>query len=527
MTRQLLFGVLLAAVFAGDAQSQSMARTANGVVRGEVLGTGITLFKGIPFAAPPTGDRRWKPPQPAANWQGVRAATRFGPQCMQARIYSDMVFRNEGTSEDCLYLNVWTPKPSAGERLPVLVYIFGGGFMAGDGSEPRYDGENLARRGLVVVTLSHRLGIFGFFAHPALSAESRQHASGNYGLMDQVAALRWVKTNIAAFGGDPGRVTIAGESAGSFSVSALMASPMAKGLFTGAIGESGAMFGTTLRTESQQTTQQAGVTFANAIGAPTLAQLRALSAHELVAASGREDLPHFRANVDGAFLPETAAAIYAAGKQAHVPLLAGWDSEESSGRAVVASPTSENFAASLNRIFGARATDARNFYSGSTTQEIAQAATDLASDQFIAYGTWKWLEEQSRTGQPVYRYYFSRPRPPLVKPAPASPNGDNPWATIPHGAPHSTEIEYALGNLPRNTVFAWTADDQKVSATMMDYFANFVKTGNPNGAGLPTWPQGKPDAAGKVTRVRIDVDTHTEPEPRERYLFLQSFYTSR
>jgi para-nitrobenzyl esterase len=231
--------------------------------------------------------------------------------------------------------------------------------------------------------------------------------------------------------------------------------------------------------------------------------------------------------VDGAFLPETAAAIYAAGKQAKVPLLAGWDSEESSGRAVVESPTSEKFAASLIRIFGAHSSHARDYYSGSTTQEIAQAATDLASDQFIAYGTWKWLEEQSRTGQPVYRYYFSRPRPPLTKPEPPSRNGDSLWATIPAGAPHSTEIEYALGNLPRNTVFAWTADDQKVSATMMDYFANFVKTGNPNGAGLPTWPQGKPDAAGKVTRMRIDVDTHTELEPRERYLFLQTFYTSR
>jgi para-nitrobenzyl esterase len=514
-------------VVAGDAQAQSTARTTNGTVRGEVLSTGITLFKGIPFAAPPTGDRRWKPPQPAANWQGVRAATRFGPQCMQARIYSDMVFRNEGTSEDCLYLNVWTPKPSAGERLPVLVYIFGGGFMAGDGSEPRYDGENLARRGLVVVTLSHRLGIFGFFSHPALSAESPQHASGNYGLMDQVAALRWVKTNIASFGGDPQRVTIAGESAGSFSVSALMASPMAKGLIAGAIGESGAMFGATLSTESRQSTEQDGVKFATAIGAPSLRQLRALSAHELVAASGRAELPHFRANVDGAFLPETAAAIYAAGKQAHVPLLAGWDSEESSGRAVVESPTSEKFAASLIRIFGAHATHARSFYSGSTTQEIAQAATDLASDQFIAYGTWKWLEEQSRTGQPVYRYYFSRPRPPLTKPEPPSRNGDSLWATIPAGAPHSTEIEYALGNLSRNTVFAWTADDQKVSATMMDYFANFVKTGNPNGAGLPAWPQGKPDASGKVTRMRIDVQSRIEPEPRERYLFLQSFYTSR
>jgi para-nitrobenzyl esterase len=218
-------------------ESQPTVKTANGAVRGVTLGTGIALFKGIPFAAPPIGERRWKPPEPVADWPGVRAATRFGPQCMQVRDFADMVFRNEGTSEDCLYLNVWTPTPSAGGRLPVLVYIYGGGFTAGDGSEPRYDGENMARRGLVVVTMSYRLGILGLFSHPELSKESPQHASGNYGLMDQVAALRWVKANVAAFGGDPTRVTIAGESAGSISVCALMASPIAQGLFAGAIGE--------------------------------------------------------------------------------------------------------------------------------------------------------------------------------------------------------------------------------------------------------------------------------------------------
>jgi para-nitrobenzyl esterase len=532
MTRHLLFGAILGAAVAGDVHAQPRVHTANGTVQGVVLSSGIALFKGIPFAAPPVGAWRWRPPQPAANWQDVRAATRFGPQCMQARIYDDMVFRNEGTSEDCLYLNVWTPKPAPSERLPVLVYVYGGGFMAGDGSEPRYDGENLARQGLVVVTMSYRLGVFGFFSHPELSAESPKHASGNYGLMDQVAALRWVKTNIAAFGGDPNRVTIAGESAGSFSVAMLMASPMATGLFSGAIGESGAPFSATLRAESLSATEQSGVTFAKSIGLPSVAQLRRLSAHELLAVSRRAGLPRFSPNVDGAFLPESPATIYAASKQAHVPLLAGWNSEESSGRAIVANPTSENFAASLGRIFGARAPDAEQAYAGSTPQEVARAATDLASDQFIAYGTWKWLDEQSRTGQPVYRYYFSRPRPPLAEPVSAPTDQGNaapanPWAPFPSGAPHSTEIEYALGNLARNKVYAWTADDEKVSATMMGYFVNFVKTGNPNGTGLPAWPQGKPDANGKVMRMRIDVDTRAELEPRQRYLFLQSFYTSR
>jgi para-nitrobenzyl esterase len=525
-----VIGVLITVALAGSAQSQPTVNVSNGTVQGTRLSTGIALFKGVPFAAPPIGELRWKPPQPAANWHGVRSATRFGPQCMQNREFADMVFRNEGTSEDCLYLNVWTPTPSPSGRLPVLVYIYGGGFIAGDGSEPRYDGENLARRGLVVVTLSYRLGIFGYFSHPELSKESPHHASGNYGLIDQAAALRWVKANIAAFGGDPTRVTIAGESAGSFSVSGLMASPMARGLFAGAIGESGGFFGPTLGILPQATTEQSGVTFAKSIGAPTLSQLRALSAHELLAAAARGGVPRFRPNIDGDFFPDSPAAIYAAGKQARVPLLAGWNSEESSGRSVVANPTPENFAASLNRIFGDRGSEAFAVYSGTTVAEIARAATELASDQFIAYGTWKWLDEHSRIDQPVYRYYFSRPRPPLANatPAPAATAApSDPWASIPHGAPHSTEIEYALGNLARNTVFAWTEDDRKVSATIMEYFVNFVKTGNPNATGLPTWPQGRPDANGRVTRMRIDVDSRTELEPRERYLFLQSVYSGR
>jgi para-nitrobenzyl esterase len=420
--RHVLSGVLLVAAVAGDAQSQARVRTANGTVEGVALPTGIALFKGIPFAAPPIGELRWKPPQPAAHWQGVRAATRFGPQCMQARVFADMVFRNEGTSEDCLYLNVWSPSPAEGRRLPVLVYMYGGGLRAGDGSEPRYDGENLARHGLVVVTMSYRLGVFGFFSHSELSKESPRHASGNYGLMDQVAALAWAKKNIAAFGGDPSRVTIAGESAGSFSVSALMASPEAKGLFSGAIGESGAILDAT-PIPPLSATEQDGVTFGSAIGAPSLAQLRALSAHELLAASTAAGAPSFEPNVDGSFLPESPEAIYAARKQALVPLLAGWNSEESSGRSVVSNPTPENFSAALKRIFGARASEALAAYGGTEAQDVARAATDLASDQFIAYGAWKWLDEHSRTGQPVYRYYFSRARPPLAKSEPA-PDGD-------------------------------------------------------------------------------------------------------
>ncbi len=528
MPRHLLAGALFGAALADPASAQPVVRTANGSVAGATLATGVSLFKGIPFAAPPVGDRRWRPPQPAANWPGVRPATRFGPQCMQARLFADMVFRNEGTGEDCLYLNVWSPAPAAGSRLPVLVYIYGGGFVGGDGSEPRYDGENMAKRGMVVVTMSYRLGIFGFFAHPGLSDESPVKASGNYGLMDQVAALRWVNANIAAFGGDPARVTIAGESAGSFSVSELMASPMARGLFAGAIGESGGAFGTTLRVQSREAMEQNGVKFATAVGAPTLAQLRALSSHELLAAASQRGMPSFSPGVDGAFLTQAPEAVFAAGQQAKVPLLAGWNSEESSGRGLAPALTEESFMSSLTRIFGARAADARAAYPGTTPMEIARAATDLASDQFIGYGTWKWLEEHGRSGQPVYRYFYARARPPLPSATPPAASAtENPRANVPAGAAHSAEIEYAMGNLARNTAFGFTAEDHAVSTTMMSYFVNFVKSGDPNGAGVPAWPLGRPDASGTVMRMRIDVESKAEPEPRSRYLFLQQAFTVR
>lgn len=502
------------------AQPAPHARTATGRVQGLTLASGVQRFAGIPFAAAPVGPLRWKPPQRASGWADVRRAEHFADQCMQGRPFSDMVFRNSGTSEDCLYLNVWTASVTPASRMPVLVYFYGGGFIAGDGSEPRYDGEAMARRGIVVVTLSYRLGILGFFSHPELAAESEKHASGNYGLMDQTAALRWVKMNIAAFGGDASKVTIAGESAGSFSVSAQMASPGAAGLFTGAIGESGAMLGATMAPRPAALTEKDGTTFGAKLGAPTLAQLRELSAFELLAASNRTDMPKFGPGVDGNFIPDSPTAIYAQGKQAHVPLLAGWTSEEGRGLYLVPDLTSSGLDAALTKTFGTHAAEARAVYGGSTAAEIAQSATDITSDQFIGYGTWKWLEEQSRVA-PVYRYYFSKARPALTRPAPASTATASPWDAIPTGAPHSTDIEYALGNLSGNPVYAWTTDDQTVSATTMTYFVNFIKTGNPNGAGVPAWPMGKADAGGKVSRMRLDVQSRVEVEPRARYLFLQ------
>ncbi|MEO8562094.1 MAG: carboxylesterase family protein [bacterium] len=518
------------------AQGAPRAQTVNGAVAGITLASGVKAFRGLPFAAPPVRELRWKPPQPASNWSGVRQADRFANQCMQARVFGDMMFRNAGISEDCLYLNVWAP-PNArqGAGLPVLVYYYGGGFIAGDGSEPRYDGESMAKRGIVVVTLSYRLGIFGFFAHPELTAESPNHASGNYTLMDQAAALRWVKANIAAFGGDPRRVTIAGESAGSFAVSAQMASPISKDLIAGAIGESGALFPTTTPTMSRAESEQNGVKFATSVEATSLAALRAMSATELLEASGRPGMPRFGVNVDGWFFPESPAAIFVAGKQAHVPLLAGWNSEENNARSIVQeTPTPENAAAAFTRLFGGRASEAAKVFPASTADEALQSLTDLASDRFIAFGTWKWLDVHAKTGgKPVYRYLYARPRPAPVEAgvtanlAGGVTRGDNtPPPPRVRGAVHSAEIEYAMGNLPLNKVFAWGPDDYKVSTTMQAYFENFIKTGNPNGAGLPNWPAGAVDASGNAQRMRIDVESKAEPEPRARYLFQDEFYST-
>ncbi|OON66241.1 carboxylesterase/lipase family protein [Hymenobacter sp. CRA2] len=538
MKRLLLLALLTHAVLvAAMAQTPKPAsgaprvQTANGQLEGVVLSSGVRAFRGIPFAAPPVDARRWQPPQPAAAWTGVRAAKEFGPRAMQLPLFGDMNFRSAGVSEDCLYLNVWTTAAAAKERRPVLVYFYGGGFVAGDGSEPRYDGESMARRGIVVVTVNYRLGVLGFLAHPELTAESARHASGNYGLLDQQAALRWVQQNIAAFGGDPQQVTIAGESAGSMSVSAQMASPLARGLFARAIGESGSFLNSGFGPVPLAEAEQAGVAFAQSVGATSLAQLRALPAQQLLEATGKPGSPRFAPTVDGYFFPQAPAAIFAAGQQARVPLLVGWNSQEMSPNFLLGAqpPTPDNFRQAVQQRFGSRAEEVLRLYPAATPAEAEQAATDLAGDLFIAYTTWKWADAHARTGgQPVYRYLYARPRPAMV---PAMGNaqpglaggvvkGDAkaPVAPPARGAVHSAEIEYALGNLATNKVYAWTPDDYRVSTTTQGYFANFIKTGNPNGKGLPAWPA----ATGATPQVlHLDVTTRAEPEQhRARYLFL-------
>ncbi|MCW3106296.1 MAG: carboxylesterase [Segetibacter sp.] len=380
-------------------------KTANGILEG-TYESGIRSFKGVPFGQPPVGDLRWKGPQPVKNWTGVRKADKFGPRAMQRALFGDMGFRSNGMSEDCLYLNVWTPATSSTQPLPVLVYFYGGGLVAGDGSEWRYDGESMARKGIVAITVNYRLTVFGFFAHPELTKESPHHASGNYGFMDQTAALQWVQQNIAAFGGDPKRVTIAGESAGSFSVSAQMASPLSKNLIAGAIGESGSLLGAVPPTPLAEA-EQNGVKFATGIGTSSLAALRAMPAEELLQATAKQGTPRFGAVVDGYFLPKPPAQIFAAGEEAHVPLLVGWNSEENNYRSILEQnkPTLENYTKALQKLYVDGANDALKAYNASSDEEVEKAATLLASDRFIGYSTWKWSDLQSKTGgKPVFRY---------------------------------------------------------------------------------------------------------------------------
>ena len=488
-------------------------RIADGVLEGVVSADDqVRTFKGIPYAAPPVGSLRWKPPQPVQPWTGVRPAMDFGPRPMQGRIFSDMVFHDNGPSEDCLYLNLWLPEHPAPGKLPVMVWIYGGGFAAGATSEARQDGGNLSKKGVIVVSFGYRLGVFGFFALPELTQESEQKASGNYGLLDQVAALQWVKANIAAFGGDPDNVTIFGESAGSFSVSALMASPLSQGLFQRAIGESGAFFGDTLPAPSLAEAEAAGEQFAeSSFYAHSLKDLRALPAKYLLRAALKHPWEDFRPDIDGYFLPTNCLAIYAAGQQSHVPLLAGWNRDEDGYRSYFTNdaPTLKNYVKRARAFFGTNAEAVLSLYPATTDAQVKRAAQDFAGDRFIGYATWKWLEMQLQTGDaPVYRYKFGQT---LPLPAKAKP-GTEPTA------PHASDIEFVFEMLPSRHL-PWRPEDRKVSELMADYWTNFAKTGNPNGPGLPVWPQYRGSDGYQV--MHLSADPGAAPDAnRARYEFL-------
>jgi len=509
----LIAFVLVIATNAQDRQNLNklQVKTPNGLIQGIAEASGVNSFKGIPYAQPPIGNLRWKEPLPPANWKGILKADHFGSRAMQNTIYSDMIFRSKGISEDCLYLNVWSPAKTTNGKLPVLVYFYGGGFSSGDGSEARYDGENMAKKGIVTITINYRLGVFGLLAHPDLTKESAHHSSGNYGLMDQHAALVWVQNNIAAFGGDPKKVTIAGESAGSMSVCAQVASPLSKGLFVGAIGESGSMLGN-LSPVILSDAEQVGVAFAKTVGATSLADLRKISADSLLKLSASTRFP---VAIDGYFMPESPTAIYSTGRQMDIPLLAGWNSAEVNYHSLLGkdAPTLENYQSTIRKIYGDRAEEVLNLYAAVNDSDVVKVATDLASDRFIVYSTWKFIDLHSKTnGKPVFRYLFTRKHPPMADGKESK--------ELSMGAVHASEIEYAMGNLSSNKIYAWTPDDYKVSETMMGYFANFIKTGNPNGSGLPIW-YGLQSSIPKV--MVLDVNSQSQPEKYlKRYLLLDN-----
>lgn len=517
----LLVGVLCA----GGARAADEVTVENGKLQGTTNADhSVRMFKGIPFAAPPIGDLRWKPPQPAANWSGVRQADKFGPACLQTNVFGDIYFRDAQPSEDCLNLSIWIPAKAGSAKLPVIVWFYGGGFVAGSNSEPRYDGENLAKKGVIIVDPNYRLGVFGFFSHPELSKESGRNSSGNYGLLDQVAALQWVVKNIAAFGGDPQNITIAGESAGSLSVSALMASPLSRKLFQKAIGESGAFFpsgpSAGMQLKPVVETEQLGVKFAESVGAKSLAEMRAKPGDELLQAAAKQNRGFgFGPNIDGYFLTTDALTIYTQGAQSHVPLLAGWNADEGKMFVLMApqKPTAKSFAEQASARFGDQAGEFLKLYPATTDQEALISAEALAGDDFIAFSTWKWVDMQRKTdASPVYEYRFEQ--------VPAVKHGAmiGPIPAAEAGARHACEIEYVFQTLKSQAGVPWTDEDFKVSDAMASYWVNFAKTGNPNSSGLPDWPKYDSKDGYQVMHLSGKNTHATADTMRGRYEFLDT-----
>jgi para-nitrobenzyl esterase len=473
MRRALLIAIF--AVGCSMAQPPAPIRVEGGMLQG-TAGDGLTIYRGIPFAAPPTGDLRWRAPQPAGKWNGVRPAAKFAPACTQpARNTGD----GPGVSEDCLYLNVWTPAKSANDRVPVLVWIYGGGFNAGATSEPNYSGERLAEKGVVLVSIAYRVGLLGFLAHPGLSAESKSRVSGNYGLLDMISGLQWIQKNIAAFGGDPRRVTIFGESAGGIAVSMLCASPLAKGLFQGAISESGGSFGpprpNPLPGENLKRlpdAERSGEEYAKSAGASSIADLRKISAERLP--GGGRGMGMAWPIIDGWVIPDDQYKLYAAGKFNDTPILVGYNSDEGSSFSPPRTP--QDYIAVVKTRYGPFADQLLKAYPTDAT-DVPKTARDLTRDAMFGWHTWVWARLQAKAGKSKVFYYCFDQHPEY--PTASSRAG--------YGSGHGAEVVYVFEHLSAANPQT-TKPDLAISEAMATYWTNFAKRGDPNGEGVPGWP---------------------------------------
>ena len=498
--KKALLMVMLAVGPSMAQQQPAPVRVEGGLVQG-TLEDGLTVYRGIPFAAPPVGDLRWRAPRPAATWADVRQAGTFGPRCVQGMGNPATASQGPGTSEDCLYLNVWTPATSARERIPVLVWIYGGGFNAGATSEPNYSGERLAKKDVVLVSIAYRVWQLGFLAHPDLSAETQNHVSGNYGLLDMIAGLQWVQKNIAAFGGNPDRVTIFGESAGGIAVSMLCASPLAKGLFHGAISQSGGSFGpprpTTFPGENLKRladAERSGDAYVKSAAATSIQEMRKLPADKLPA--GGRGMGMAWPIIDGWVIPDDQYKLYEAKRYNDTPILVGYNSDE--GASFSPPKTPEDYISATKGRYGPFAESLLKAYpTGSTT--VPKTARDLTRDAAFGWHTWIWARLQAKTGKSrAFFYYFDQ--------HPEYPP-DSPRAG--YGALHGADVPYVFQHLNPSSPQI-TKDDVAISEAMATYWTNFAKRGDPNGAGLPTWPAFS-DASPVV--MHLAQTPHTGPFP--------------
>jgi para-nitrobenzyl esterase len=500
MYRAIVIAAAFCVLGTAKAAIEDPVRLDTGMVSGTTTGSpDVRVFKGIPFAAPPVGDLRWRAPKPAAHWDGVRKADQFGSICMQ------------GTTgnEDCLYLNVWTGAKAASEKRPVMVWIYGGGYTSGSGSQAMYDGEALAKKGAVIVTLNYRLGVFGFFAHPELTRESDRRGAANFGVMDAISALQWVQKNIAAFGGDPKRVTIFGESAGAGMVANLMTAPQAKGLFQRAIGDSSAWSTATIALlKTLPEAEEAGVKLADAMGAKSLGELRAKPADAVLKGAGRGGAGPI---VDGWLIREEPGKVFAEGKQTEVPVITGSNRDESFG----GNPRSaQDFIEAARKRFGDLADNYLKLYPATSDEQARESAFYSGRDE-MAFIMRNWARLASDHGKTkTFVYYFTQ-QPPVL------PNARGPFAPGPHGsATHVSEILYVFDHL--DTSRAWTDADRQVADTMSSYWVNFATTGDPNGKGLAKWPVY--DEKTKTAMVFGNQPEGAQAPTNEQLAFFQAYF---